>query len=148
MLECWRGPTGTVILGDEMGLSKTWQTIVACLEDKETLPGKFDLVVTTKSCVQEWITEIRRHLIKVDFHPRETNHSFANMARLRGSLRAVKSECVSIPVRDFGISDQSCPAGNLRRTWDQHQRAVKAGRPKAVSDRSPSHYPEQSVRSD
>lgn len=48
---------GGGILGDEMGLGKTLETIAICheLRDKR---GAFNLIITTKSCMQQWKDEL------------------------------------------------------------------------------------------
>jgi SNF2 family DNA or RNA helicase len=53
------------ILGDEQGLGKSLTTIAAMVDDIVTNKGKayrgFNLIVTTKSCAPQWISEINRH---------------------------------------------------------------------------------------
>lgn len=61
MLYCWNGPNKAVLLGDMMGLGKTIRAIVACVLDRERARGAFDLIVTTKTCVQQWRYKIGLH---------------------------------------------------------------------------------------
>ncbi|KAL8796628.1 MAG: hypothetical protein Q9195_001018 [Heterodermia aff. obscurata] len=64
MLQCWREPSRTAIVGDQMGLGKSLMTLVACLKDRtsvERRSHRFDLIITTKSCVKQWKYECRRH---------------------------------------------------------------------------------------
>ncbi|EXJ57118.1 hypothetical protein A1O7_07462 [Cladophialophora yegresii CBS 114405] len=53
------------ILGDEQGLGKSLEAITAMVEDIVANQGKpyrgFNLIVTTKSCAQQWIDEIKKH---------------------------------------------------------------------------------------
>lgn len=72
ILHCWNDMNKACILGDVMGLGKTLQAILACIMDRERC-GSFDLVVTTKSCAQQWRDEIDKHFDEV----RNDVHSFA-----------------------------------------------------------------------
>ena len=51
------------ILADAMGLGKTLQIITTC-EMLERVPGAFNLIVTTKTCADQW-----KHELKKNFHP-------------------------------------------------------------------------------
>lgn len=60
MIQFWMEPAKTCILGGEMGLSEFLTIITACLEDRRLLLGRFDLIITKKSCVAEWSREYHR----------------------------------------------------------------------------------------
>ncbi|KAK1813292.1 hypothetical protein LTR12_012355 [Friedmanniomyces endolithicus] len=49
---------GGGILGDEMGVGKTLATICAMKNLSERYPGAFNLIVTTKACVNQWKDEL------------------------------------------------------------------------------------------
>ncbi|KAH0544431.1 hypothetical protein FGG08_001458 [Glutinoglossum americanum] len=50
---CCQGPNRGCIVADEMGLGKTLGTLLALQLSRKAVPGIFDLVVTTKSCVPQ-----------------------------------------------------------------------------------------------
>ena len=53
------------VVGDEQGLGKSLTAIAAMVADIVDNEGKpyngFNLIVTTKSCAQQWIEEIKKH---------------------------------------------------------------------------------------
>ncbi|KAK0315416.1 hypothetical protein LTR01_000714 [Friedmanniomyces endolithicus] len=49
---------GGGILGDEMGVGKTLEAICAMMHLSERHPGAFNLIVTTKACVNQWKDEL------------------------------------------------------------------------------------------
>ena len=61
ILHCWKTKHKSCILADEMGLGKTIQALAACMQDEDTTPASFSLVVTTKSCVRQWANQIDQH---------------------------------------------------------------------------------------
>ncbi|KAI9764333.1 MAG: hypothetical protein M1839_005964 [Geoglossum umbratile] len=58
---CCQGPNHGCIVADEMGLGKTLGTLLALQLSRKAVPGTFDLVVTTKSCVPQWYEETVYH---------------------------------------------------------------------------------------
>ena len=65
IIHCWQGPYQSCILGDEMGLGKTIQAIAASILDPDTTPASFSLIITTKTCGIQWLSQIKMHFNEV-----------------------------------------------------------------------------------
>ncbi|KAK3401535.1 P-loop containing nucleoside triphosphate hydrolase protein, partial [Sordaria brevicollis] len=62
-------PFRGALLCDEMGLGKSLTALVAAIKLKRDLPGSgYVLVITRKSCVLQWLDEIRKHFA-IDHQP-------------------------------------------------------------------------------